>query len=872
MARAAACPTAEDLRQLALGLLPDPVAAECAAHVESCPACLAVLRQVAVSDPLLEAVAGLGRSRAAGTTPELQAVIARLSTPAGHSAATSSDTPADSHPAASSPAHDATLARSLPPAPAADVPAALAGHPRYRVVGLLGKGGMGAVYKAEHRLMQRTVALKVVGRHLLEKPAAVERFLLEVKAAARLAHPNIVTAHDAEQAGDVHFLVMEYVEGTSLADVLAERGPLPVGEACSYVRQAALGLQHAFEQGMVHRDIKPHNLMLTPQRRVKILDFGLARFVSENAPGEGLTAPGIAMGTPDYIAPEQASDSHRADIRADLYSLGCTLYHLLTGRVPFPTGTPFQKMVAHQQRPPAPAAELRRDLPPGLVAVLDRLLAKDPAGRYQTPADVAAALAPFSTVAGATEPLEAASPARRRARRWSVVVGLAAAAVLLAGAAAVFTYVTDKGTLLVETLDNDVKVSVRDGDRVVIKDLKTHEKYALRPGTYEIVPDESTPGLKVEPGGRFTISRGEQVIVRARWERPAAMPGAAAAVKPPEKPGPVELVEVQHFPSHNVQTSQAVFSPDGKWVLSGANDGTARLWDVAGGEQVRRFGDLPEQVRVVAFLPDGRHALAGGGTPKEGGKKWEDGAIRLLKLDDGTIVRSLTGHTQTVFGLAVAPDGRRAASCALDKSLRLWDVEAGKQVWAVEAQDSIFFSVAFSPDGKEVLAGNWTGDLQLFDAATGQQVRRFVGHKAPVVNVAFSADGRQALSGSLDKTMRLWDVAAGKELRSFEHPTGVTSVAFSPGGQLAASGSGAVWEFPRGWFPAGTDDHVRLWNLASGEEVARQVGGRPVRVVPSVTSVAFAPDGRSVLTATSGGMVQIWRVTPKDEAPKTPKP
>src|SRR5262249_36762668 len=149
------------------------------------------------------------------------------------------------------------------PAPEAAVPPELADHPRYRVVGLLGSGGMGVVFKAEHLVMERPVALKVISRGLIDRPAVMERFRREVKAAARLSHPNIVTAHDAEQAGDTHFLVMEFVEGTTLARLVNERGLLPVAEACDYVRQAALGLQHAFEHGMVHRDIKPHNLMVT---------------------------------------------------------------------------------------------------------------------------------------------------------------------------------------------------------------------------------------------------------------------------------------------------------------------------------------------------------------------------------------------------------------------------------------------------------------------------------------------------------------------------------------------------------------------------------------------------------------------------------
>ena len=277
----------------------------------------------------------------------------------------------------------------------ADLPPELAHHPRYRILRELGRGGMGVVYQARQTLMNRPVVIKVINRALLDHPDAVERFRREVQAAARLSHPNIVTAYDAEQAGDLHLLVMEFVPGQDLADVLKKKGPLPVAHACHYARQAALGLQHAHERGMVHRDIKPHNLMVTPKGQVKILDFGLAKLASEHGQGKGLTSTGAYMGTPDYSAPEQATDARSADIRADLYSLGCTLYCLLAGHPPFQEGTAVLTILAHMQKEPTPLPELRPGVPAGLWQVVARLLAKDPAGRYQEPAEVAQALLPF---------------------------------------------------------------------------------------------------------------------------------------------------------------------------------------------------------------------------------------------------------------------------------------------------------------------------------------------------------------------------------------------------------------------------------------------------------------------------------------------
>jgi serine/threonine protein kinase len=243
---------------------------------------------------------------------------------------------------------------------------------------------------------------------LINNADAVRRFQQEVTAAARLgAHPNIVAVYDADQIGDLNFLAMEFVEGQSLADYLRLKGPLPTAEACDYIRQAALGLQHATEQGMVHRDIKPHNLMRTPQGQIKVLDFGLARCGRDPEKARTqLTQQGVLMGTADYMAPEQASDCRVADGRADVYSLGCTLYHLLTGRVPFPEGGTVEKIIKHAVEPPTPVGALRRDLPVGVVRIVEKMMAKPLEQRYQTPGEVAEALAPWSVrTAGDSRPV-----------------------------------------------------------------------------------------------------------------------------------------------------------------------------------------------------------------------------------------------------------------------------------------------------------------------------------------------------------------------------------------------------------------------------------------------------------------------------------
>lgn len=272
---------------------------------------------------------------------------------------------------------------------------------KYKLLECLGKGGMGTVFRAEQPPMGRSVALKVMSKELLKNSAAVNRFMREIRSAGALNHPHIVSAYDAAQEGDTHFLVMECAEGRSLRDILAEKKQLPVEWACECARQTALALQHATERGMVHRDIKPANLIVgidgaTGKPMVKVLDFGLARMKSETHDTSQLTHTGQILGSPDYIAPEQAQNTKTADIRSDIFSLGCTLFEMLTGQVPFGGNSVMEKLMARVYQAAPRVSSLRPDVPPALDAVVARMLTREPEGRYQRPLELLAALTPFA--------------------------------------------------------------------------------------------------------------------------------------------------------------------------------------------------------------------------------------------------------------------------------------------------------------------------------------------------------------------------------------------------------------------------------------------------------------------------------------------
>jgi serine/threonine protein kinase len=286
----------------------------------------------------------------------------------------------------------------------------------YVILEMLGAGGMGKVFKAMHRRMERVVVLKLLPPEMTQSPVAVERFQREVKAAARLSHPNIVAAYDADEAGGVHFLIMEYVEGSDLKHVVQTQGPLTIGQALSCVGQVARGLEHAHAAGVIHRDIKPANLLLGTDGVVKILDMGLARMSDKDsppraAPQRDLTKLGNIVGTSHYMAPEQAAGTNRIDKRVDIYSLGCTLYFLLTGKPPFEGDTIEEVLWAHLERPIPSLTTARPDAPAALDAVFQRMLAKKSDERFATVTEVIAALK--SCKAGLSRPK---LPLARRSR------------------------------------------------------------------------------------------------------------------------------------------------------------------------------------------------------------------------------------------------------------------------------------------------------------------------------------------------------------------------------------------------------------------------------------------------------------------------
>jgi serine/threonine protein kinase len=798
-------PTDGALRDFLLGKLPDAESDSIEAHLSECPACLGRAADESAHDTLMDLLASartrLDADRAVACTPHPDV----FSTPALGSVTQTYNGPPT--------ACGNTLA--LPPE--------LAGHPRYRVLRLLGYGGMGTVWLAEHTVMGRAVALKVVRSEWLARPGAAERFQREVRAAAKLKHEHIATAYDAEQVGDRVFLVMEYVPGDPLSDVVRD-GPLPVAEACRAVRDAARGLAHAHAAGLVHRDVKPGNLIRTPDGTTKVLDFGL---VSAAEPeGSALTGENLVMGTPDYIAPEQADNPRAADARSDVYALGCTLYHLLAGRVPYPAESVLKKIDAH--RDPAARPAPIPAVPPELAGIVAKMMAKEPRARFQSAVDVEVALEPF--VAGTAPPSAAKTPPS--VPRLAVAAGLLFAAI---AAGAVLKIRRDNQEITVTTDDPDIEVVMkRNGELIRIADTKTKQSWDLDTRKLRLKPDGSELAIDLPGEEVLTIRRNGDAAVTIR-RAPVTGPTA------------VDPALVRTFVGHTGTVRTVAYSPDGKYVASGSGwpftDQTVRLWEVATGKQVWA-ADQKFATNSLAFCPKDYILCS------------DPASLRLLDVKSGATVRVFEKQIGTLHSVAASFDGRRGLSGGVDGVLRVWDNQSGKEFRAFQPSMGWLMFVAFSPNGRYVASGGNNGNVAVWDTETGKLTSTYrgvahrIGHAGGftpdgryvvfgenetivvwewesgrarrldagtnaggVLAVAVSADGKRILSGGTrDNTVRLWDFEQGTLLRAFKgHTDSVWGVAFSPDGRFGLSGSGN--RFTQDGPQLGDDLTLRLWRL-----------------------------------------------------------
>jgi serine/threonine protein kinase len=721
----------------------------------------------------------------------------------------------------------------------------------YQLLEELGGGGMGQVYKAFHTKLKRTVALKVIRAHLVNDPAAVVRFDREMEIIARLDHPNIVRALDAGEVDGTRFLVMELLEGRNASQVV-EEGRLDLHQACDIARQAADALQHVHDQGLVHRDVKPSNFLLTVSGQVKVLDLGIARWKMP-PDGQPLTPNQQVLGTFDYLAPEQIDNPGAVDGRADIYSLGCTLYHLLAGRPPFTGLAPLQKLLAHHGEKPKSLSVIRPELPNSLVKVVNKMMAKNAADRYSSAACVAEALRPFCKASISPiehEPRLGKVESRGKGHHsiWSLVCASVMLALLLIGAAGVVVRVnTSQGTMVLEFpqgIPDNAEVLV-DGDKVTLK--------RITPGQGEITIAAGQRVVEVRAGKDFwrqenvTVSRGGKPVLQVALvpnqaavvaKKPATAGGSSAPAQSNVAVGPIISLA-----GHTGPIMCLAVSPDGRFAVShgGLGDSALHLWDLSKQRQLYKISNAECDGLAVLWTRDGRAVLLGGNGDRGAG------AVVLQDARTGRRLGNMISHERPVRSVALSVDGKLFASADDTGLVRVWDFKTGAKLHDFQHSLGVY-SVAFSPGGKHVLTGCADKNMRLWSLDKDAQERLFEGHTATVSYVAFLDAGRQALSatysplGDSDCTVRLWDVATGKEtnrLQVGEERDRLDSAAISPDGRRVLTGH--------------LDGSVCLWDLATKKKLAGFSKHKG-----KVISVAFTPDGRFALSGDDGGTSGIW--------------
>jgi WD40 repeat protein/tRNA A-37 threonylcarbamoyl transferase component Bud32 len=583
--------------------------------------------------------------------------------------------------------------------------------PGFEILEELGRGGMGIVYKARQTTRDRTVALKVIRQERLAHPETVGRFRREAQAAARLSHPNIVSVYQYDQEGDIHYLAMEFVPGLTLQCIVEESGPLPVELACEVIRQTARALQHAAEQGLVHRDVKPSNLMLVgatagkplPSKPlVKVLDMGVARLYQVAGLSEDslttLTRDGSVIGTPDYIAPEQLENPHHADVRADLYSLGCTFYFLLTAQVPFPGGTLIQKLDRQRWETPPSVDQLRRDVPPAVAALIRRLMAKHPDDRPQSAADLIAGLDHLARTGVLPSTCQPSA-----LRELSCCRGHTGAVV-----AVVFT--TDGAAVVSGGADKTLR----------LWDAATGAERARFGQT-----PQSIGCLAALPGtGNVVAGQGASIRV---WD-------------------PLKGQEVQRLAGHTDAVRGIAPLPGGQRLLSAGDDRILRLWDLSSGRELHRLAGHRAAIAGIALSPDGRFAASAG----------RDQTLRLWDVARGHEVRTFPVPRGPVLAVAFTADGTMLLSAHFDTTLRLWQVDTARELRRFSGHRQMVTGAVAC--GALVASASHDQTVRVWDPASGAEAAISTGHTGPVLALAASADGHRLASAGADATLRVWEL------------------------------------------------------------------------------------------------------------------
>jgi WD40 repeat protein/tRNA A-37 threonylcarbamoyl transferase component Bud32 len=836
-------PTDEDLRALSGGQLRNEDLARVAAHLSDCPGCCRRIDELGTDDPLVTRLQQTAaRREEVLITPAQRRSAARALRQWQETTETE-------------PRRDSETAPMVLPAPRQ------VGD--YDILAEVGRGGMGVVYKARHRGLHRLTALKMVLAGEFASSTQQLRFRLEAELAARVQHPNIVQLYEIGSHDGRPFLAMEWVEGGSLANRLDSK-PWPAGAAAAHVETLARAIHVAHGEGVVHRDLKPANILLSedPAGQAgptpKITDFGLAQ------PTEGaqtLTQSGVLVGTPGYMAPEQAR-GNRALVgpATDIYALGVVLYQLLTGQLPFQGDSTLEVLRAVTNDEPVRPRRLQPRLPRDLEAITLLCLEKEPARRYSSALALAEDLQRFregrQVVA---RPVGAVARLVRASRRRPLVtLLLALLTVSLFGGLSGVTWKwleaneqrnladaharqadAEKQAALYQTYRariaaavaalsaHDVADAVRQLDAAP-EDLRDWEWHHLRSRL-----DDSSSVIPLPAGGAGFLLADPNRLRLGAW--------TGADLRFTDLEGAQEGA----LPLRSAQADSITATQTRRGLRVAAWVDKTRLDLLDEGGRLLCHVETPQGAvrHPVAVSPDGKRLVA----------KWMDGDWTRLGVFDaasGKRTAVCQGHPEVpVWAVTFSPDGTRLASAGEDRTARLWDAATGALLATCRGHTSKVLGVAFSPDGSRLVTTSADGTVRQWDAATGREVEPpYDRHTGEVVAAAYSPGGKQIASAGTDRTIRVWQAAGRQDVAILHGHTGsVFGVAFAPGGLRLASLSPDRWSFSAG------DSTMRVWDVAPRATLP-VLRGHTSYVYP----VAFSPDGRWLASGSWDKTVRLW--------------
>lgn len=719
--------------------------------------------------------------------------------------------------------------------------------PGYEILGELGRGGMGVVYKAAQTGLNRLVAVKMILSGPHAGPSDMARFRGEVEVIARLNHPNLVQIHEVGEQGGRPYYTMEYVDGINLEEKIGGR-PQPPRQAAELIEILARTMEVVHREGIIHRDLKPANILLTREGTPRVTDFGLAKRLDG---GSGPTVTGQVVGTPCYMAPEQATGRTREiGPTVDVYALGVILYEMLTGKPPFEGETPWETMRQVVCQEPVSPRRMQPGVPRDLETICLKCLDKQSWRRYPRAGDLADDLRRFLD---GWPPIQA-RPVGRVERVWKWVRRQPALAVLLLvsvltvlGAPTGYLVYSSR---LAWTLHEAERRHAEDHHRRVVQLQVSEGAHALDNGDWFTALLWFTEALAMDEGNPATEQMHRVRIGTLLHQCP----------------------RLQQYWFHDGPVNSVRFSPDGRRVVTASDDRTAQVWDVNTGAAVGPRLKHQGAVHDASFSPDGDSVVTAGqdglaqvwsaatGKPcappfHHGGIVYEasfsaegkrivtaceDAAARIWDVASGQQLTPLLHHGGPVRAAVFSRDGRRVVTASDDHTARVWKARTGQPFSPPLLHERAVTCVACSPDGRRVVTGSDDQSARVWDTETGELLAGPLQHRAPLTAVSFSPTGRRVLTGSDDHSACLWLTAGGERLgRALLHRSGVNSAVFSEDGRWVATTS--------------DDNSARVWDGATSEPVT------PLLLhCAGVQDASFSPGGDLVVTCTSGGTVRLW--------------